>query len=169
VACKKYSGIYKKDYEPYQALGPQIGVFDQRAAEEITHFVDGMGIDAIQMGGMVAWIMELISRDRINPGDFGLPSREEMNFTFTPGESNDNPDLNNPEKGFDIVSDSYRNAAYAQKIVEMILFTEAGAIFRQGIRTAAHILNQQEAGIEGRQKPSITDLPCSQPMVTPAV
>lgn len=33
TACKKLNGKYKKDYEPYHALGPQVGVFDQRAAE----------------------------------------------------------------------------------------------------------------------------------------
>jgi len=32
TACKKLNGKYKKDYEPYHALGPQCGVFDQRAA-----------------------------------------------------------------------------------------------------------------------------------------
>lgn len=33
AVCKKMNGIYKKDYEPYQALGPLCGIFDQRAAE----------------------------------------------------------------------------------------------------------------------------------------
>jgi glyceraldehyde-3-phosphate dehydrogenase (ferredoxin) len=61
IACKKYDREYKKDYEPYQALGPQCGVFDQRAAEQLNHFVDALGIDAIQMGGTVSWLMELIA------------------------------------------------------------------------------------------------------------
>jgi len=43
VACKKYERVYKKDYEPYQALGPQCGIFDQRAAEELNHFVTRWG------------------------------------------------------------------------------------------------------------------------------
>ena len=38
VVCKKYNGKFKKDYEPYQALGPLIGVFDQRASEELNRF-----------------------------------------------------------------------------------------------------------------------------------
>lgn len=29
TACKKVHGKYKKDYEPYHALGPQVGVFDR--------------------------------------------------------------------------------------------------------------------------------------------
>ena len=73
VACKKYDRIYKKDYEPYQALGPQCGIFDQRAAEELNHFVDAMGLDAIQAGGMVAWIMEMVRDGLIEPAEFGFP------------------------------------------------------------------------------------------------
>jgi len=142
VACKKYAGIYKKDYEPYHALGPQIGVFDQRAAEEINHFVDAMGIDAIQMGGTIAWVMELIAKELLKPQDYGLPTRKEMNFKFSP--SDDSKKLSKRKvKGFDVIADSQRNAEYAQKIVEMILFTEAGAVFRQGIRSAAQALDQQ--------------------------
>ncbi|MFZ6027979.1 MAG: aldehyde ferredoxin oxidoreductase N-terminal domain-containing protein [Chloroflexota bacterium] len=132
VACKKYVGVYKKDYEPYHALGPQIGVFDQRAAEQINHYVDAMASDAIQMGGTVAWIMELIWKKLIDPANFGLPPRQEMNFDFAAGEGD-----------FDVVADSARNAAYAQQIVEMILFAECGAPFRAGMRAAAHELASQ--------------------------
>ena len=82
VACKKYDRIYKKDYEPYQALGPQCGVFDQRAAEELNHFVDAMAVDAIQMGGMVSWIMECVRDGLIDPAEFGFPPAAEMRFEF---------------------------------------------------------------------------------------
>lgn len=134
VACKKYVGVYKKDYEPYHALGPQIGVFDQRAAESINHFVDAMGTDAIQMGGTVAWLMELIWKELIDPTDFGLPKRDEINFDFAPHT------IPKDGENFDVISDSCRNAAYAKKIVETIIFSEAGTPFRHGIRTAAHAL-----------------------------
>ncbi len=147
VACKKYSGIYKKDYEPYHALGPQIGVFDQRAAEEINHFVDAMGIDAIQMGGTVAWIMELIAQGNINPEDYHLPARDEMNFHIAPADSSQ-PATDQSMNIFDVIEDSHRNAGYAKKIVEMILFTESGAIFRQGIRAAAQALGSQLSASE---------------------
>ena len=149
VACKKYAGIYKKDYEPYHALGPQIGVFDQRAAEEINHFVDAMGIDAIQMGGMVAWIMEMIAEDLLHPQDYGLPPREEMSFHFAPTNNEKKPTKNRKKKSFDVIADSSRNAVYAQRIVEMILFAEAGAVFRQGIRLAAQALDRQRLTTEG--------------------
>lgn len=131
VACKKYDRIYKKDYEPYQALGPLCGVFNQRAAEELNHFVDAMGLDAIQTGGTVAWIMELESSGIISPQDFGLPPRQELVFNF----------VNTPDK-FDLVNDSRLNAEYAQKVINMILFEPVGEPFRSGIRCAAKYLDE---------------------------
>ena len=76
VVCKKMFGDYKKDYEPYHALGPQIGVFDQRAAELINDHADAMGFDAIQLGGMLAWIMDILHEGIIRAEDFGFPPVE---------------------------------------------------------------------------------------------
>ncbi len=132
VVCKKYSGKYKKDYEPYQALGPLCGVFDQRAAEALNHYVDAMALDSIQIGGTVSWLMELFAEGIIPPEDFGLPPAADIRFAFA----------HKPEE-FDIVNDSLRNAQYAEKIIYMILFTEAGAPFRQGIRQAARELDSR--------------------------
>jgi len=132
VACKKYDRIYKKDFEPYQSLGPLCGVFDQRASEELNHFVDAMGLDAIQAGGTVAWIMELVSEGLLPSADFGLPPKEELKFSFT----------SDPLK-FDLVSDSKRNAEYAAKIISMIIFDPAGEPFRKGIRHAAKWLDNK--------------------------
>jgi len=130
VACKKFDRAYKKDYEPYQALGPQCGIFDQRAAEELNHFVDAMGLDAIQAGGTLAWIMELVHKGLIPPADFGLPPASEMAFDFV-------SDL----EAFDLESDSRRNADYAYQVLFIMLFDARGAPFRQGIRTAARFLD----------------------------
>ena len=132
VSCKKYSGDYKKDYEPYEALGPQCGIFDQRAAEELAHFVDAMGVDAIQMGGTTAWIMELIHAGLIPPEDFNLPPASELDFSF----------WKDPEQ-IDVVEASKRNAEYAQKIVFMIMMEDIGKPFREGIRKAAKILDKK--------------------------
>ena len=132
VACKKYDRQYKKDYEPYQALGPLTGIFDQRAAEKLNHFVDAMGIDAIQIGGTVSWLMELIHTGRVPPEDFGLPPAGEMSFEFASDTGQ-----------FDLAGNSSRNAAYAQTIVSMILFEPAGEPFRAGIRQAARWLDDK--------------------------
>ena len=128
VACKKLHRHYKKDYEPYQALGPQCGIFDQRAAERINHMVDAMGFDAIQMGSTISWIMELINDGLIPPADFGLPTANALSFQFPGGEG-------------DLVAESARNADFAIAIVDMILFSPAGEPFRSGIRSAARWLD----------------------------
>ncbi len=132
VVCKKMNDIYKKDYEPYHALGPQIGVFDQRAAERINDFVDAMGFDAIQTGGYLAWIMDIIHAGLINPAEYGFPPAYKMMFTF-PEDPND----------FNLVEDSARNAAYAEALIEAILMNPRAELFRAGIRFAAQELDQK--------------------------
>jgi glyceraldehyde-3-phosphate dehydrogenase (ferredoxin) len=131
IACKKFVGEFKKDYEPYEALGPNSGIFDQRAAETINKYVDTMGLDSIQTGGVVAWIMELIASGSIPAADFGLPA-EGPRFNFA-----------NRSEQFDVVVDSAYNAEYARQIVDMILFHPAGEPFRQGMRSAAKWLDQK--------------------------
>ena len=82
-----------------------VGVFDQRAAEELNHFVDAMGFDSIQTGGTVAWIMELVHSGLIPPEDFGLPPANEMRFDFA--------SIPGLRRGDEL----RRNADYAQQIV----------------------------------------------------
>ena len=132
IACKKYNDVFKKDYEPYQALGPQCGIFDQRAAEKLNHWVDAMGIDAIQFGGTISWVMELLHTRLIPADDLDLPPLEEMAFGFASNT-----------REFNLVEDSRRNAEYAQKIGEMILFKPVGEPFREGIRYAANFLDEK--------------------------
>jgi glyceraldehyde-3-phosphate dehydrogenase (ferredoxin) len=132
VVCKKMFGQYKKDYEPYHILGPQVGVFDQRAAELLNDFVDAMGFDSIQSGGTVAWIMELVRDGLVDPAEFGLPSAGEMRFTWAEDESQ-----------FDIVADSMRNAEYAMKVIQAILFEPRAEVFRRSIRVAAQEIDKK--------------------------
>lgn len=143
VACKKMYRHFKKDYEPYQALGPQCGVFDQRAAEQLNHYVDAMGVDAIEMGGLVAWIMELLDAGLVPPQDLGLPAAGPRGLQAqTPGLEGAPRFICDPDY-FDVVADSQHNAELAQAIVEMIIYQPQGEPFRQGIRAAAHALNTQ--------------------------
>ena len=119
-------GPYKKDYEPYQTLGPNSGIFDQRAAELINHYADGMGIDTIQVGIYVAWIFDCLDQGLFPPEDFGLSGKPVFN----------------PE-GFDVVKDSMHNAKLGIEVIKMILFSEEGAPFREGIRVAAKTLGKK--------------------------
>ena len=132
VVCKKLFGKYKKDYEPYHVLGPQVGVFDQRAAETLNDYVDAMGFDSIQSGGTVAWIMELVRDGLIDPSKFGLPPSNEMSFNWADDTSN-----------FDIVVDSMKNAQYAISVVNAILFEPKAELFRRSIRVAAKEIDKR--------------------------
>ncbi len=130
VACKKLHGPYKKDYEPYHALGPQVGVFDQRAAELLNDRADALGFDAIQTGGTLAWILELVADGLIPPEDFGFPPASELRFRFA----------SRPED-FDVVADSMRNARYALAVLDAVVGDERCALFRKGMRAAARELD----------------------------
>ena len=126
VACKKLHQNYKKDFKPYHALGPQVGVFDQRAAEILNDHANAMGFDALQLGGTLAWMMEIIAAGLIPPEDFGFPPASAMNFRFT-----------SRLEEFDLVADSRRNANYAMALTDAILFDPRCKLFRLGIRNAA--------------------------------
>ncbi len=72
AVCKKMWNEYKKDYEPYQTMGPLAGVFDQRAAEKINHHADTLGFDAISVGGVVSWLFDCIDSGLLKPETMGL-------------------------------------------------------------------------------------------------
>jgi len=134
VACKKLNGKYKKDFEPYHALGPQLGIFDQRAAELLNDHADAMGFDAIQLGGSIAWIMEIVDAGMIEPRNFGFPPTDDLRFGFTADPAQHH-----------MVDDSMRNAQYAMAVINAILHDPKAAIFRQGIRAAAKHLDEQSS------------------------
>lgn len=131
VSCKKMNGPYKKDYEPYHALGPLIGIFDQRAAERVNEYADAMGFDAIQLGGMLGWLFEAVAQGDFDPADLGLPPAAELRFRgFTADPA-----------AFDVVADSAANADYALRAIDAILWDERASPLREGIRVAAQALN----------------------------
>lgn len=132
VVCKKMNGKYKKDYEPYHVLGPQVGVFDQRAAELLNDYVDAMGFDSIQSGGTIAWILELVADGLIEPEEFGFPPAAALRFTYA-----------DSTESFDLAADSMVNARYAMDVIHAILFNPRAEIFQRGIRAAAYALDKK--------------------------
>jgi glyceraldehyde-3-phosphate dehydrogenase (ferredoxin) len=117
AVCKKLRGEYKKDYEPYQTLGPLIGVFDQRAAELVNGKADASGFDAISIGGVLAWLMDCL--------ETGLLSTEDLCVTRTPKWDLDT---------FDIVPDSMHNAELAMELIDSILQKRGLIDFLEGVR-----------------------------------
>lgn len=125
AVCKKMHGKFKKDYEPYQALGPQAGVFDQAAAEKLNRHGDAMGFDAIELGGIVSWLMDALDRRLIQPADLGLSTRP----VFSPD-------------GFDPVADSTHNADLGIEIIDFLMSDRAGEL-AFGIRRGAAELDRR--------------------------
>ncbi|HEY3355014.1 MAG TPA: aldehyde ferredoxin oxidoreductase C-terminal domain-containing protein [Polyangia bacterium] len=126
AACKKMRGPYKKDYEPYETMGPNLGIFDQRAAEQVVGYADAMGFDSIQVGGVLSWLFELL--------DDGLVDGNELGLAQTP--------VFKPE-GFRVVEDSRHNAALACELLRAIVEHRADLDFRQGAREVARRLGQR--------------------------
>ena len=122
AVCKKMNGIFKKDYEPYQTMGPLCGIFDQRAAEKLNHHCDAMGFDAISGGGVLAWLMDLM--------DENLLTREELGVTRVPRW-----DMSD----FDTVNDSMHNAELGCELIDAILERRGILDFREGVRKWSRI------------------------------
>jgi glyceraldehyde-3-phosphate dehydrogenase (ferredoxin) len=122
AVCKKLHGDFKKDYEPYQTMGPLIGIFDQRAAEQVNHKADMLGFDAIQIGGQLAWLMECLKDGIIEADELRLPPSAPRRPAFEPD-------------GADFVGDSHHNASLALALLERSL--DAGSPLARGMRKAA--------------------------------
>lgn len=117
AVCKKMNGEFKKDYEPYQTLGPLCGIFDQRAAEKLNHYCDSMGLDAINCGGVLSWLMELISDGTLTPEDLFVTRKPAF-------------DQNN----FRIVEDSLNNAELGIELIDSILGKNGMIDLTEGVR-----------------------------------
>ena len=104
AVCKKMRDEFKKDYEPYETMGPQCGIFDQRAAERLAHHADRLGFDAISVGGVLSWLMECVSEGLMTPEEVGVPGAPK----FEP-------------RDFDVVADSARNAEIGVALLDAIV------------------------------------------------
>lgn len=125
AVCKKMQEEYKKDYEPYQTMGPLCGIFDQRAAEKINSKADSLGFDAISVGGVLSWLMECL--------DEGLLSPEEVGVSKIPFFSLEN---------FDVVKSSMHNAEIGIEMLEEIVKEDSKINLKLGARKFARGLAQ---------------------------
>jgi len=117
AVCKKLRGVHKKDYEPYQTLGPLCGIFDQRAAERLNRHGDIMGFDAISLGGVLAWLMDLLATGLLTPEELGVTRLPRWEITE-----------------FDVRADSMHNAELGCELIDAILGRRGILDFREGIR-----------------------------------
>ncbi|MBE0596897.1 MAG: aldehyde ferredoxin oxidoreductase [Desulfuromonadales bacterium] len=122
AVCKKMNGIYKKDYEPYQTLGPLCGIFDQRAAEKLNRHCDALGFDAISGGGVLAWLMDLLDEKVLTPEELGVTRLPRWQMA-----------------GFEVASDSMHNAELGCELLDAILERRGILDFREGVRKWSQI------------------------------
>jgi len=104
AVCKKMRGPYKKDYEPYETMGPNLGIFDQRAAEQVVGLADALGFDGISVGGVLSWLFELLDDGLVAPADWGLSGKPVF-----------------AAEGFRTVEDSQANAGLACQLLRGII------------------------------------------------
>jgi glyceraldehyde-3-phosphate dehydrogenase (ferredoxin) len=127
AVCKKLNDPYKKDYEPYQALGPLCGIFDQRAAEKITHHIDTCGFDAISAGGVISWLMECLSKGMLTPEETGVSGVPVFN-----------------DEKFSIVTDSMHNANIGIELADSIIEGKGILDLSEGARKLARRLAREK-------------------------
>lgn len=104
AVCKKLRDEYKKDFEPYQTMGPLCGVFDQRAAELLNGAADAAGFDAISVGGVLSWLMECLLEGELTPDELGVTRLPRWDAA-----------------SFDAVADSRHNAELGVELIGSIL------------------------------------------------
>lgn len=125
AVCKKMNGIFKKDYEPYQTMGPLCGIFDQRAAERLNHHADMYGFDAISIGGTLAWLMECLSEKLLTPEELGIKGIPQ----FDP-------------KHFDVVESSLCNAEIGVQLLDAIIQKRGILDLSEGTRKFAQDISR---------------------------
>jgi glyceraldehyde-3-phosphate dehydrogenase (ferredoxin) len=126
AVCKKMHGEYKKDYEPYQTMGPLTGIFDQRAAEKLNQHANMYGFDAISVGGVISWLMECLSENLLKP--------EELGINGYPVFSLD---------GFDRVTDSMHNAEIGVGLLDTIIEKRGIINLEEGARKFVRRLSRE--------------------------
>jgi glyceraldehyde-3-phosphate dehydrogenase (ferredoxin) len=131
AVCKKMFAEFKKDYEPYQTMGPLCGIFDQRAAELLNHRADIYGFDAISVGGVLAWLMESLAENHVTEKELGVSSRPIFSCD-----------------GFSIETDSMHNARLGVELLDAIVGKRGPLDLERGARRLArHLARQKGADV----------------------
>lgn len=127
AVCKKMNNHFKKDYEPYQTMGPLCGIFDQRAAEQLNRAADSAGFDAISIGGVLSWLMECLDEQHLTPEELAV----------------DRVPVFSPE-GFRVVEDSQHNAELGVQLIDSIIQRRGILDLSEGARKFARRLARKK-------------------------
>jgi glyceraldehyde-3-phosphate dehydrogenase (ferredoxin) len=129
AVCKKLNHEFKKDYEPYQTMGPLCGIFDQRAAEKLNRHADAYGFDGISVGGVLAAFMECLNDGSLKPKDLGVSSLPKFDM-----------------ENFDVENDSMHNANLGCELLDSIILKRGLMNLEGGMRRLARTI-QEEKGV----------------------
>ena len=127
VRCKKTIDSKHIDYEPLNAVGPMIGVIDFDEALEVLDLVDELGLDAIETGNIIGWLMEALEKGLLKPEELGVSTT---------------PLINPSEWSEDCVK---RNKVVAMKLIEGLVFSSnklLRLVAEEGLRGACKKLNE---------------------------
>jgi len=123
VVCKKINLVYKKDYEPYAANGPLLGIFNMDEVQHLAHKVDAYGLDAVETGNIIAWVMESTAK--------GLLTEKETGIDLKPVFDIDEH-LKNP------IQSSAINSVFAEHILNLIVEGRGmGKYLDKGLKVSA--------------------------------
>ncbi len=123
AVCKKMKDEFKKDYEPYQTLGPLCGIFDQRAAEKLNHHADTLGFDAISAGGVLSWLMDCLDAKLLSAEELGVKGAPVFDHTH-----------------FSVETDSMANADLGVALLDSIVAQRGILDLGEGARKLARNL-----------------------------
>lgn len=145
LACKKVRrDRYKSDYEPYNGLGPMVGVLDIHEAEKAVELADAYGFDAIELAQIVGFVFEALHKGLLKPEEVGLPSKP----FFDPASYS--------------IEHARVNAELAVRLIEQLAFG-GNPILRligeKGLRSAARVLDILYSDRTTTSKTKFTDIP----------
>jgi len=106
--------------------GALCGIFDQRAAEKLTHRADLYGFAAISVGGVISWLLECLSTKLLTPDELGVC--HEPFFSH---------------RNFHIESDSMHNAVLGIGILDAIVKKQGLLNMEDGARRLARHLARE--------------------------
>jgi aldehyde:ferredoxin oxidoreductase len=131
LACKTVVEGRQRDAETCVAFGPQLGVLDPAAVDSLSRHCETLGLDSLTTGAALAWLMERMDRNMLEPASVGLGSHR-------PRWS---------AAGFDPGADSEINSRLARYLVDGLLSAEWGEPLRSGIRHGVRAAGEEEAAL----------------------
>ena len=135
AVCKKVHMMKKIEYEPFNAIGLNCGVFNLTYMEDIVDFIDTLGFDAICFGTIASFLLEAISRGLITSDQ--IRCRVKSNF--------------NPERFLeDPAENSYVHYQMLKAIARTIVSGHGlGRYFTENIRKGIKQLDK-DLGMNGK-------------------